>query len=111
MKVYLVFQGEDYEGGHEMALFFTKEEAAMFINEYMKNHPSDRWKFDEKYKTWRSGCTYLEIRSKEIHQKWRDAAFWLKDDDEAKGSRNVKKRKVEVDEEKENEEEKEGKEK
>jgi hypothetical protein len=76
MKIFVVFQGEDFEGGHNLAIFTTKEHAAKFINEYIKIHPRGNWEFDNKSKCWRGGCSYLEVREDLLYDTWEKAAFW-----------------------------------
>jgi len=72
---YVVFTGEDYEGGSNQGIF-TNEEAAREHVRYLMERQYNRhdWKQTSEYH-WEGGCDYIEIQIEpvfETHQQWVD---------------------------------------
>ena len=74
-EVFVVFKGEDYEGGRNQGIF-TNEKAARehvwyLIEQYFNRRD---WKQLSDYH-WKGGCDYIEINTEpvyETHQQWLD---------------------------------------
>ena len=74
-EVFVVFKGEDYEGGSNQGIF-TNEEAAREHVRYLIEHCFNRreWKQLSDYH-WKGGCDYIEINTESVyatHQQWVD---------------------------------------
>lgn len=80
--IYQVFNGEAYEGGQVVASFYTKEEAIIFADEWIKYN----WRYnedrtvEERPFSWTNGCDYLQINKVRIYSSWKEGARWLNED-------------------------------
>ena len=76
-NVYIVFRGENYEGGRVEALFSSREEARLHAYHWVNDWPgrADRWT-QEDADNWRSGCDYIEIQKERIFDTYADWKIW-----------------------------------
>ena len=71
-KVYLVSEGDDYEGAYNEVVFLSPEEANKYAAQYLKNHDKNVPRHfkksspknigDDVVAEWRYSCTYLRIK-------------------------------------------------
>lgn len=69
VTVYVVFRGEDYEGGSIDAIFTNKQAARDHVHAFtLKNpRPNKVWTKDDEDR-WSRGCDYIEIQQEQVFE-------------------------------------------
>ena len=71
MKVYLVEEGEDFEGSTVIATFSSESEVYKFASQYAETMPFEMRRCG--IHLWRGGCDYLRIMTHEVYSSAEEA--------------------------------------